>query len=138
MVFNVGRGGKVQSSSGLLSKFASQLNQKTLRPWGYYRIIEQGENFMVKKVVVKPKQKLSLQLHKHRSEHWVVLRGKATIKLNGKTFTLKPYRSIDIPMGKKHRLENRGKEPLEIIETWGGKFLSESDIIRFDDKYNRK
>jgi cytidyltransferase-like protein len=137
MIFNIGRGRKIQSSSWLLSKYASVLQAKTYRPWGYYAVIEEKGNFKVKKVVVEPKQKLSLQLHKKRSEHWVVLKGKARVILNNKIFNLKPHESIDIPKGAKHRLENIGKEPLEIIETQSGDYLKEDDIIRFDDKYGR-
>ena len=137
MVFNVG-GGKIQSSSWLLAKYANNLQSRTYRPWGYYIMVEEGENFKVKKVVVKPKKKLSLQLHRKRAEHWVVLKGKATIKLNNKTFNLKPYQSIDIPKDAKHRLENKGKKPLEIIEIQSGDYLKEDDIVRFNDKYGRK
>ena len=137
VVENIGKDGKIQSSSWLLSKYANESHQKTLRPWGYFRVVGEGKNFKVKKITVEPKQKLSLQLHRKRSEHWIVLKGKATIKLNNKIFNLKPHQSIDIPTGAKHRLGNKGKKPLEIIEVWGGSYLKEDDIIRFDDKYGR-
>ena len=137
MIFNVGRGGKIQSSSWLLSKYVNESHQKTLRPWGYFRVIEEGENFKVKKVVVKPREKLSLQFHKQRSEHWGVLKGLAKVELNDKIFYLKPHQSIDISVRAKHRLENPRKEPLEIIEIQNGEYLGEDDIIRIEDKYDR-
>lgn len=137
MVFNVG-GGKIQSSSRLLSKYANELQSKNYRPWGYFTVIEEGKGFKLKKVLVKPKQKLSLQLHQKRAEHWVVLRGKARIILNNKVFNLKQHQSIDIPIGSKHRLENPATKNLEIIEIQSGDYLKEDDIIRFEDKYGRK
>jgi cytidyltransferase-like protein len=138
MIFNVGRGGKIQSSSWLLAKYANELQSKFYRPWGSFTVIEEGKNFKVKKVVVKPREKLSLQFHKQRSEHWVVLRGRARVELDNKIFYLKPHQSIDIPVGAKHRLENFSKEPLEIIEIQNGEYLGEDDIIRIDDKYKRR
>lgn len=107
------------------------------RPWGHYTVLEEGENFKVKKITVEPKQKLSLQSHKKRAEHWTVLKGNAKVELNGKTFNLKPYQSIDIPVGAKHRLRNNTRKPLEIIEVQSGDYLKEDDIIRIDDKYGR-
>lgn len=107
------------------------------RPWGHYAVLEEGENFKVKKVVVKPKQKLSLQLHEKRAEHWVVLKGKAGIDLNGRIFYLKSHQSVDLPLGAKHRLGNPHSRPLKIIEIQSGNYLKEDDIIRFDDKYGR-
>lgn len=107
------------------------------RPWGKYTIIEEGDNFKVKKIVVEPKQKLSLQFHKKRAEHWTVLKGNAKVELNGKIFNLNPHQNIDIPIGAKHRLENFTGKPLEIIEIQSGDYLGEDDIVRIDDKYER-
>ncbi len=107
------------------------------RPWGSFTVIEEGPNFKVKKISVKPKQKLSLQYHRKRSEHWVVLRGKAKVELDGEIFYLNPHQSIDIPVMSKHRLENPNKEILEIIEIQAGSYLGEDDIVRIDDVYNR-
>ena len=110
----------------------------TYRPWGSFTVIEERKNFKVKKVVVKPKEKLSLQFHKQRSEHWVVLKGLAKVELNDKIFYLKPHQSIDVPVEVKHRLINPGRENLEIIEIQSGDYLGEDDIIRIDDKYKRR
>lgn len=107
------------------------------RPWGSFTIIEEGPNFKVKKISVKPKQKLSLQYHRKRSEHWVVLRGRAKVELDGEIFYLNPRQSIDIPVMSKHRLENPDKVILEIIETQAGSYLGEDDIMRIDDIYKR-
>ena len=115
----------------------SLMHPTSYRPWGYFTIIEEGLNFKVKKIVVNPKQKLSLQFHYKRSEHWVVLKGNAKVELNGESFYLGPHQSIDIPVYYKHRLENPGKEPLEIIETQAGDYLGEDDIVRLEDIYNR-
>lgn len=137
MIFNIGHGGKIQSSSWLLSRHADGLQLKSYRPWGYFIVLEEGKNFKVKKIAVEPKQKLSLQSHKKRAEHWTVLKGNAKVGLNGKIFNLKPHQSIDIPVGAKHRLENITRKPLEIIEVQSGDYLGEDDIVRFDDKYGR-
>jgi len=107
------------------------------RPWGNFTVIEDGLTFKVKKIVVKPKQKLSLQFHNKRSEHWVVLKGRAKVKLNGESFYLGPHQSIDIPICHKHRLENPEKNLLEIIEIQAGSYLGEDDIVRIDDIYKR-
>lgn len=138
MVFNVGHGGKIQSSSWLLKKCVNELQAKTYRPWGYFRVIEEGTGFKVKKILVKPKQKLSLQLHQRRAEHWVVLKGRAKVNLNKKIFNLNPHQSFDVPIGFKHRLENPTGKNLEIIEVQSGNYLKEDDIIRLEDKYGRK
>jgi len=107
------------------------------RPWGSFTVIEEGLNYKVKKISVKPKQKLSLQFHYKRAEHWVVVRGKAKVELEGKIFYLTPHQSIDIPITSKHRLENNGKEILEIIEIQTGSYLGEDDIVRIEDIYFR-
>ncbi|MEK7162809.1 MAG: mannose-1-phosphate guanylyltransferase/mannose-6-phosphate isomerase [Patescibacteria group bacterium] len=108
------------------------------RPWGFFTVIEERDNFKVKKIYVNPKEKLSLQYHNKRSEHWVVLKGIAKILLEGKEFYLNCHQSIDIPVGAKHQLENFGNEPLEIIEIQSGDYLGEDDIVRINDKYGRE
>lgn len=107
------------------------------RPWGYYTVLEEGEGFKVKKISVLPRAKLSLQLHKNRSEHWVVLRGRGRAEIEGQIIDLKPHRSASVPRNTKHRLRNCGAEPLEIVEIQSGGYLGEDDIIRFDDEYGR-
>jgi len=107
------------------------------RPWGSFTVIEEGLNYKVKKISVMPRQKLSLQFHYKRDEHWIVVRGRAKVELDGKIFYLAPHQSIDIPVASKHRLENNGREILEIIEIQTGSYLGEDDIVRIDDIYSR-
>ncbi len=122
-----------------IKNFPQYLTHPTIyRPWGSFTVIEEGPNFKVKKIVVKPKQKLSLQFHKKRSEHWVVLKGRAKVELNGDIFYLGPHLSIDIPVLSKHRLENPTNKSLEIIEIQAGDYLGEDDIVRIDDIYKRQ
>jgi len=110
---------------------------KVLRPWGHYETIIKGDNFQVKKIVVKPKQRLSLQKHQHRSEHWVVVRGQALVTNDSNIFDLKTNQSTYIPARHIHRLENAKDDQLEIIEIQTGSYLGEDDIIRFEDDYQR-
>ncbi len=114
------------------------LHRKVSRPWGWYDSLDEGENFKVKRIQVNPGASLSLQKHTKRSEHWVVVKGEAEVICNDKKITLKENESTYIPLGYKHRLSNPGEEILEIIEVQSGNYLSEDDIERFDDKYNRK
>lgn len=107
------------------------------RPWGTYTVLEEGLNFKIKRIVVNPGAKLSMQMHKHRSEHWVVVSGQATITNGEIEFTLEENQSTYIPKTHKHRLENKGKEPLAIIEVQCGDYVGEDDIVRFDDQYGR-
>ena len=109
----------------------------TYRPWGSYTILSEGEGYKVKKIVVKTGQKLSLQMHYHRSEHWMVISGTGKLTLDDKVVFFKENESTYIPIATKHRLENPGQIPLEIIEVQNGKYLGEDDIVRFDDKYGR-
>ena len=112
--------------------------RKVHRPWGTYEIIDQGPGFQVKRIHVKPGEALSLQRHNHRAEHWVVVRGTATVIRNDEArFKLSENESTFIPIGAKHRLENEENVPLEIIEVQSGTYLGEDDITRFDDRYNR-
>ena len=107
------------------------------RPWGSYQDIDRGERFRAKRLTVNPKGKLSLQSHKRRAEHWVVVKGIAEVTLDGKIMTLHENESIYIPMGGIHRLANPGSEPLEVVEVQTGDYLEEDDIIRYEDIYAR-
>lgn len=107
------------------------------RPWGEYKVIDEDERHKVKRITVHPGQKLSLQMHHHRAEHWVVVKGTAKVTCGDNVFLISENQSTYIPIGTKHRLENCGKIPLEIIEVQTGGYLEEDDIIRFDDDYNR-
>lgn len=108
------------------------------RPWGTYESLEQSSNFLVKRIKVKPREKLSLQSHNHRSEHWIVVKGTATVTCGEKVFELKQNQSTYIPLKTKHRLCNNTDEILELIEVQCGDLLSEDDIVRFDDVYGRE
>jgi len=114
------------------------LHQRVFRPWGSYESLVVGEQFQVKRLTVTPGQTLSLQLHHHRAEHWVVVSGVADIVRGDEQLRLGPDESTYIPMGMKHRLANRGDVPLEVIEVQSGSYLGEDDIVRFDDVYGRE
>ena len=107
------------------------------RPWGWYEGIDKGERFQVKRIMVKPGEKLSLQMHHHRAEHWVVVSGTANVTVDGKEVMLGENQSTYIPVGHTHRLENPGKIPLHLIEVQSGSYLGEDDIVRFEDTYGR-
>jgi mannose-1-phosphate guanylyltransferase/mannose-6-phosphate isomerase len=107
------------------------------RPWGSYTILEEGERYKIKRLEIKPGAKLSHQLHYHRSEHWVVVAGTARVTNGENEYDVHPNESTYIPMSTKHRLENRGKIPLQIIEVQNGEYLAEDDIVRLDDDYKR-
>jgi mannose-1-phosphate guanylyltransferase/mannose-6-phosphate isomerase len=110
---------------------------RVYRPWGYYEGIDSGERFQVKRITVKPGEKLSLQMHHHRAEHWVVVSGTARVTCGDKVSLLAENESTYIPIGMNHRLENPGKVPLHIIEVQSGSYLGEDDIVRFEDIYKR-
>jgi mannose-1-phosphate guanylyltransferase/mannose-6-phosphate isomerase len=112
-------------------------HRKTYRPWGSYDSVDSGERFQVKRLVVKPGATLSLQMHHHRAEHWIVVRGTAQVTRGDETFLLSENQSTYIPLGVTHRLSNPGKLPLELIEVQSGSYLGEDDIVRFDDLYGR-
>jgi len=113
------------------------VHKKVCRPWGSYQGVDQGERFQVKRLIVNPGAKLSLQLHHQRAEHWVVVCGTARVTVGDETFELKPDQSTYIPMGTKHQLENADDESLQIIEVQSGSYLGEDDIVRFEDQYGR-
>lgn len=138
MVFGVGK--KIRSSSILIKVAAENHFKKTntaIRPWGFYTVLLTGNGYKVKTFIVKPGASLSLQSHSHRSEHWVVVRGKAKIQQGDKIYFLNENQSTFTPKNCKHRISNTGKKPLEIIEVQSGDYLEEDDIERFEDKYGR-
>ncbi|MBB4842281.1 mannose-1-phosphate guanylyltransferase/mannose-6-phosphate isomerase [Paucibacter oligotrophus] len=114
------------------------LHRKVHRPWGWYDSIDSGARFQVKRIMVKPGATLSLQMHHHRAEHWVVVSGTAEVTNGDKVQLLSENQSTYIPLGQTHRLANPGKVPLEIIEVQSGAYLGEDDIVRFDDSYGRQ
>ncbi len=114
-----------------------QIHKKVYRPWGYYLSIAKDSKWQVKLISVKAGEQLSLQMHNHRSEHWVVVKGKAKVEVNNDIKTLKENQSVYIPLGAKHRLTNTGSEPLIIVEVQSGSYVGEDDIVRFKDKYGR-
>ena len=116
---------------------AIKLHRTILRPWGAYTILEEGPSFKVKRIEVKPGASLSLQMHKSRSEHWVVVSGLALIVNGDKEMKLSTNESTYIPAGNKHRLSNVGEDILVMIEVQSGAYLGEDDIVRYDDQYGR-
>ena len=135
---------RVQDVKALVSRLKSMgryehsLHREVFRPWGSYDSLENGNRFQVKRLSVKPGAQLSLQLHHHRAEHWVVVSGTARITRGDEVFILEENQSTYIPIGVKHRIENPGKIPLQIIEVQSGSYLGEDDIVRFEDRYGRE
>ncbi len=119
-------------------RYETSLHREVFRPWGSYDSIDQGDRFQVKRLVVKPGACMSLQLHHHRAEHWIVVSGTARITRDDETFLLEENQSTYIPLGTRHRIENPGKIPLHIIEVQSGGYLGEDDIVRFEDRYGRE
>ena len=134
---------KSQDVKSIVAKLESQnrqeknLHRKVARPWGWYDSVDEGERFKVKRIQVKPGASLSLQMHHHRAEHWIVVKGIAEITNGDQVFTLTENQSAYIPQGQTHRLANPGNAPLEIIEVQSGSYLGEDDIVRFEDSYGR-
>lgn len=114
-----------------------ELHRKVHRPWGWYDSIDEGSNFKVKRIMVKPGASISLQKHHHRAEHWIVVRGRGQVTCDDNVLDLGPNQSTYIPLGSVHRLTNPGQEPLEIVEVQSGSYLGEDDIVRFEDHYGR-
>lgn len=130
----------VKEVVGILKKrgYAEHEFHKTVdRPWGSYTVLEKGEGYKIKRIFVKPHSRLSLQLHNHRSEHWVVITGTARVQRGEEVVDISVNQSTYIPRGVKHRLENAGETGLEIIEVQSGKYVDEEDIVRFDDDFKR-
>ena len=109
-----------------------------LKPWGSYEVLDSGLKYSIKRIIVKPGGILSLQSHTYRSEHWVVVQGVGEVTLNNKISTYKSNENIYIPVKAKHRLANKEKKDLVVIEVWYGDILDEEDIIRYEDIYDRK
>ena len=107
------------------------------RPWGTYTVLEENRNYKIKRIEVNPGQRLSLQMHHHRSEHWIVVSGSARVTCNERESIINVNESTFIPIGSQHRLENPGVIPLVIIEVQSGEYLGEDDIVRFQDDYRR-
>ena len=134
---------RCQDVRGLVSRLKAEERTEAVnhprahRPWGYYESIDMGERFQVKRIVVDPGGVLSLQQHRHRAEHWVVVRGTAEVTLGNETKPVHENESIYIPIGSIHRLANQGRIPLELIEVQTGSYLGEDDIVRLDDIYQR-
>ncbi len=132
-----------QEVKDLVSNLAAKARTEHLshtrvhRPWGYYESVDTGERFQVKRIMVKPGAALSLQMHHHRAEHWVVVAGTAKVTRGDAEVVLSENESAYIPIGMKHRLENPGKTPLYLIEVQSGAYLGEDDIVRFEDRYRR-
>jgi mannose-1-phosphate guanylyltransferase/mannose-6-phosphate isomerase len=112
-------------------------HRKVYRPWGWYDSVDMGSRFQVKRIVVTPGASLSLQMHHHRAEHWIVVSGTARVTKGDETLLLSENQSTYIPLGTVHRLENPGRVELEMIEVQSGSYLGEDDIVRFDDVYGR-
>ncbi len=119
-------------------RYETSLHREVFRPWGSYDSIDAGERFQVKRLIVKPGAEMSLQMHHHRAEHWIVVSGTARITRGDETFLLEENQSTYIPLGAKHRIANPGKIPLHIIEVQSGTYLGEDDIVRIEDRYGRE
>ncbi|MCW8832362.1 MAG: mannose-1-phosphate guanylyltransferase/mannose-6-phosphate isomerase, partial [Colwellia sp.] len=134
---------KVQNVKEIVNELKAQqrseakLHREVYRPWGKYDSVDNGERFQVKRITVNPGAKLSVQMHHHRAEHWIVVSGTAKVTLDGETILLSENQSSYIPIGVVHALENPGKLPLEMIEVQSGSYLGEDDIVRFEDRYGR-
>jgi len=136
VIFEFGVGGdfKMNSSSWILNNWKGV---KEFRPWGWYRVIDDSDDHKIKEIQVNPNSRLSLQSHEKRSETWTVIKGEAVVVINEKETTLKINQSIFIPVGSKHRLENKTEQMLNIIEIQTGSYFGEDDITRYEDDFNR-
>lgn len=118
-------------------RLETQVHRDVYRPWGKYETVDSGTRHQVKRITVKPGEKLSVQMHHHRSEHWIVVSGTANVTIDNKSQLVTENESVYIPVGSVHALENPGKIPLELIEVQSGPYLGEDDIVRFEDRYGR-
>jgi mannose-6-phosphate isomerase len=123
--------------SALPSSPENPIAATELRPWGAFTILEEGKGYKIKRIEVKPQHRLSLQMHHHRSEHWIVVSGTAKVTCNGEEKIVHSNQSTYVPACTQHRLENPGVIPLVMIEVQNGEYLGEDDIIRFEDDYAR-
>jgi mannose-1-phosphate guanylyltransferase/mannose-6-phosphate isomerase len=139
----IAKKGETQKVREIVNKLNSDKRKEasehltTYRPWGSYTILEEGERYKIKRIVVHPEARLSLQKHYHRSEHWVVVRGAAKVTIGDKEIIIHENESVYVPKSTLHRLENPGRVPLEIIEVQNGEYVGEDDIVRVDDMYGR-
>jgi mannose-1-phosphate guanylyltransferase/mannose-6-phosphate isomerase len=139
----IAKKGEAQKVKDIVSRLkANKRNEAeehvtTHRPWGSYTVLEKGERYKIKRIALKPGAKLSLQKHKHRSEHWVVVNGSARATIGDNEVNVSENESVYVPKNTLHRLENPGVTPLEIIEVQNGEYVGEDDIERFDDIYGR-
>lgn len=117
--------------------YESVQHRKVSRPWGSFDGVDKGDRYQVKRITVRPGAKLSMQLHYHRAEHWIVVKGTALVTRGDEQLLITENQSTYIPLGMKHRLENPGKTDLELIEVQSGCYLGEDDIVRFEDTYGR-
>ncbi len=120
-----------------LTRSLADEHRRVLRPWGSYESVDRGERFQVKRIIVKPGARLSLQKHFHRAEHWIVVKGTATVEVDAETRIVRENENVYIPLGAWHRLSNEGRIPLELIEVQSGSYLGEDDIVRSQDDYKR-
>jgi len=140
LVAPIDRAGEIKDLFEILKSQARDcvtLSAKVERPWGSYEVIGKGPGFQVKRIIVEPGEKLSLQMHDHRSEHWIVVRGTAEVTIGETVSVLNENESAFIPLETKHRLANPGEVPLELVEVQCGSYLGEDDIVRFEDRYGR-
>ncbi len=128
---------KTQTPALVLSPNPVKTAATELRPWGSFTILEEGRGYKIKRIEVKPGHRLSLQMHHHRSEHWIVVSGTAKVECGGEEITLGSNQSTYVPQCTTHRLENPGVIPLILIEVQNGEYLGEDDIVRFQDDYSR-
>jgi mannose-1-phosphate guanylyltransferase/mannose-6-phosphate isomerase len=128
---------KVVDRLRIAGRHEAVAHNRCYRPWGFYESLIQGDRFQVKRIVVTPGHKLSLQRHYHRAEHWVVVAGVALVTRDGEQVMVRENESIYLPLGCIHRMENPGRIPLTLIEVQSGSYLGEDDIVRLEDSYNR-
>ncbi|HEX2542294.1 MAG TPA: mannose-1-phosphate guanylyltransferase/mannose-6-phosphate isomerase [Caldimonas sp.] len=141
LVAHRSKSGEVKDLVGTLAetrRSETSTHRRVHRPWGWYECVDQGPRFQVKRIMVKPGARLSLQMHHHRAEHWIVVSGTAEVTNGESVSMLTENQSTYIPLGQTHRLANPGKLPLEIIEVQSGSYLGEDDIVRFEDNYGRR
>jgi mannose-1-phosphate guanylyltransferase/mannose-6-phosphate isomerase len=139
----IGKKGESQKVKGLVEELKKRNAKEPFehltshRPWGKFTVLEEGQRYKIKQIVVDPKQRLSLQMHYHRSEHWIVVKGTAQVTIGERELLVHENESIYVPKSQVHRLENPGKVPLELIEVQVGEYVGEDDIVRFEDVYGR-
>ena len=128
---------KIVESLKAAGRTEHHIHREVYRPWGKYDSIDNGERYQVKRITVKPGEKLSIQMHHHRAEHWIVVSGTASVTNGDSVQLVTENQSVYIPVGQIHALENPGKIMLEMIEVQSGSYLGEDDIVRFEDRYGR-